>query len=167
MNDSESRTRRRWVTFGEIIGVAALIISALGLWITWRSTQDNKPTRVVEQKQAIPLTLRGSAGRDGRELVLAPVEPSHALESLTLSIAKLPPIEVGSDGRLSAGDVEAVLKDRDRDRKGAGKVPVRIAAHYVEMGAERRGGGTYLLRYRWEGGGLFGGRSLRLVGLSR
>src|SRR5205085_1183196 len=40
-------------------------------------------------------------------------------------------------------------------------------AHYVEMGADRRGGGTYVLRYRWEGGGLFGGRSVRLVGLSR
>ena len=43
-------------------------------------------------------------------------------------------------------------------------MPVRIAARYVEMGTDRRGGGTYVLRYRWEGGGLFGGRSLRLVG---
>jgi hypothetical protein len=167
MSNSDSRVRRRWVTFGETIGVAALIISALGLWITWRATQDDKPTRVVEQKQAIPLTLRGTAGRDGRELVLAPVEAGHALESLTLTITGSPPIEIGSDGRLGADDVESALKDRDRDRKGAGKVPVRIAARYVEMGAERRGGGTYTLRYRWEGGGLFGGRSLRLVGLSR
>ena len=46
-------------------------------------------------------------------------------------------------------------------------VPVRIAAHYVEMGADRRGGGSYVLRYRWEGGGLFGGRSLRILGLGR
>lgn len=167
MSDPDSRSRRRWVTFGEIIAVAALIISALGLWITWRSTQNDKPTRVVEQKQAIPLTLRGTADRDGRALVLAPVEAGHALESLTVTIQGSPPIDVGSDGRLSAGDVEAALKDRDRDRKGAGKVPVRIAARYVEMGAERRGGATYQLRYRWEGGGLFGGRSLRLVGLSR
>jgi len=42
-----------------------------------------------------------------------------------------------------------------------------MEAHYVESGAERRGGGSYVLRYKWEGGGLFGGRSLRLVGLSR
>lgn len=170
MSDSQSpksEARRRWVTFGEIIGVAALIISALGLWISWRSTQDEKPTRVVEQKQAIPLTLRGTADRDGRQLVLAPVEAGHALESLTVTVPGKPPIEVGSDGKLSADDVESALKDRDRDRKGASKVPVRIAARYVEMGADRRGGGTYQLRYRWEGGGLFGGRSLRLVGLSR
>ncbi len=165
MNDSQSR--RRWVTLGEIIGVAALIISALGLWITWRATRDDQPTRVVEQKQAIPLSLRGTAERDGRELVLAPVEAGHALESLVLTISGSPPIEVGSDGRLGASDVQAALKDRDRDRKGSGKLPVRITARYVEMGADRRGGGTYVLRYRWEGGGLFGGRSLRLVGLSR
>ena len=39
-------------------------------------------------------------------------------------------------------------------------VPVRIDARYVEAGTDRRGGGSYVLRYKWEGGGLFGGRSL-------
>src|SRR4029079_12835455 len=34
-------------------------------------------------------------------------------------------------------------------------------------GSDRRGGGAYVLRYKWEGGGLFGGRSLRLAGLAR
>lgn len=167
MSELKSKTRRSWITFGELVAVAALIISALGLWMTWRATQDDKPTRVVEQKQPIALALRGTADKDGRELVLAPVETGHALTSLTVTIAGSPAVEVGSDGRLDAADVEAALKDRDKDRKGAGKVPVRIAARYVEMGAERRGGGTYVLRYKWEGGGLFGGRSLRLTGLSR
>jgi hypothetical protein len=46
-------------------------------------------------------------------------------------------------------------------------VPIRIDARYVEMGADRKGGGDYVLRYRWEGGGLFGGHSVRLTGLSR
>jgi hypothetical protein len=167
MKDSESRPRRRGISFGEIIGLAALIVSALGLWITWQSTQEDRPTRVVEQKQPIPLTLRGTAGRDGRELILSPVEPGHALLSLTFTIMGSPPIEIASDGRLDADDVEAAVRDRDRDRKGAGKLPVRIAVRYVEAGAERRGGGPYVLRYRWEGGGLFGGRSLRLTGFSR
>ena len=46
-------------------------------------------------------------------------------------------------------------------------MPVRIAARYVEMGKDRRGGGSYVIRYRWEGGGLFGGRSLKLTGFGR
>jgi hypothetical protein len=167
MTESESaksESRRRWVTFGEIIGLAALLISGLGLWLSWQSSHDDKPTRVVEQKQSIPLILRGAAERDGRQLVITPVEPSHALESLTVTIAGRA-IDVGSDGRLSAGDVEPALKDKKSE--GVRKASVRVAARYVEAGTERRANGTYVLSYRWEGGGLFGGRSLRLVGLSR
>ncbi len=164
MSDSESR--RRWVTLGEIIALLALVVSAAGLWLTWKSNDNDKPTRVVEQKQAIPLTLRGKADNDGRSLTIEPVEASHALESLTLTIKGASPIEVGSDGELGASEVEAALGNRD-ESKGAHSVPVHIAARYVEMGKDRRGGGTYVLRYRWEGGGLFGGRSLKLTGFGR
>jgi hypothetical protein len=165
---SKARKRRRWINFGELVALAALIVSALGVWINWKndSTED-KPTRIVEQKQAIPLTLRGTAQDDGRALLIAPVEQSHALESLKISLPGASAIEVGGDGRLSASDVEETLKDKDKERKGSHSVPVRIDARYVEAGADRHGGGSYVLRYRWEGGGLFGGRSLRLTGLSR
>lgn len=127
MNESDSRTRRRWVTLGEIIGVAALLISALGLWITWRATQDDRPTRVVEQRQPIPLTLRGKAERDGRELVIAPVEPSHALESVKFFISGIDAMELGSEGSLKADDVAAKLSGKDLD-KGAHSIKVRITA---------------------------------------
>jgi len=163
---TDSQSRRRWVTLGEIIALLALVVSAAGLWLTWKSNGEDKPTRVVEQRQAIPLTLRGKAEHDGRTLAIEPVENSHALESLTLTIKGAPPIEVGSDGELDASEVEGALKDRD-ESKGPHSVPVRVAARYVEMGKDRRGGGTYVLRYRWESGGLFGGRSLKLTGFSR
>jgi hypothetical protein len=163
---SDSETRRRWVTLGEIIALLALVVSAAGLWLTWKSSGEDKPTRVVEQKQAIPLTLRGKAGDEGRNLTIEPVESGHALESLTLTIKGASPIEVGSDGQLSASDLEAALKNRE-EAKGPHSVPVRIAARYVEMGKDRTGGGTYVLRYRWEGGGIFGGRSLKLTGFGR
>ena len=163
---SDSENRRRWVTLGEIIALLALVVSAAGLWLTWKSNNEDKTTKVVEQKQAIPLTLRGKAVSDGRALSIEPVEASHALESLTVTIKGASPIQVGSDGELSASDVETALKSRDED-KGAHSVPVRISARYVEMGKDRTGGGTYVLRYRWEGGGLFGGRSLKLKGFGR
>lgn len=167
MNESETRARRRWITLGEIIALAALVISALGVWIAWKSSSANGPTRIVEQRQTIPLTLRARPDDDDRGLEINPVEPGHALESLTLTIKGIRPIEVGSDGTLNASDVEAALKDRDKDGKGSFSIPVRIDARYVEAGADRRGGGSYILTYRWEDGGLFGGRSLRLTGLTR
>lgn len=169
MSETESqRRRRRWINLGELIALAALIVSALGVWISWKGNGDDKPTRIVEQRQAIPLTLRATADRDGRTLTISPVEPSHALESLTLTLPSASPIEIGSDGELAASDVEAALKSRDKEPKDRTlSVPVRIAARYVEAGTDRHGGGAYVLRYRWEGGGLFAGRSLRLVSLSR
>jgi hypothetical protein len=168
MSESESERRRRLINLGELIALAALIVSAAGVWISWKSSDNDKPTRIVEQRQSIPLTLRAKPQDDGQTLEISPVEPTHALESLTVTLAGAPAIEVGSDGQLDASDVEAALKGHEKDAKDRTlSVPVRIQAHYVEAGKERRGGGTYTLRYRWEGGGLFGGRSLRLVGLSR
>jgi hypothetical protein len=169
MSESESqRRRRRLISLGELIALAALVVSAVGVWISWKMSGNDKPARVVEQRQSIPLSLRGTPGRDGRALTISPAESSHALESLTITIAGAAPIEVGSDGELSASDVEAALKDRVRESKDdTHSVLVRIQAHYVEAGADKHDGGTYRLRYRWEGGGLFGGRSLRLVGLMR
>jgi len=162
MNETE---KRRWINLGEIIAVAALVVSAVGVWIAWKSSTNNQPTRVVEQRQPIPLTLRGTAQDDGRRLVISPVESSHALESLTLTIKGAYPIELGSDGALDADTVGSKVK-KDED-KGTHSVAVRIDARYVEMGKDRRGGGNYVLRYRLEGGGLLGGRSVRLIGLSR
>jgi hypothetical protein len=40
-------------------------------------------------------------------------------------------------------------------------------ARYVEAGTDKSASGSYVISYRWESGGLLGGRSLRLEGLSR
>lgn len=165
MTDEKTRPS---IALGEIIALAALIVSALGVWIAWKSSSKDEPTRIVEQKSAVPLALRGSVSSNGETLTIAPADPSHAIESLVVRIKGTPPIEAGSDGRLSARDVEQALNTRDKEAKDATlTIPVTIEARYVESGADRRGGGNYLLRYKWVGGGLFGGRSLRLVGLRR
>jgi hypothetical protein len=171
MSETESeRRRRRWVTLGELIALAALIVSAIGVWISWKGQDrpDDKPTQIVEQRQSIPLTLRAKREDDGTRLEISPVEPSHALESLRVTLPGASPIEVGSDGELDASDVQSALKGHEQDPKDRTlSVRVRIDARYVEAGKDRHGGGSYTLRYMWKGGGLFGGRSLHLVGLSR
>jgi len=165
---TDEKARRRWINFGELVALAALIVSAVGVWIAWKSSNQNKPTEVIEHRSAVPLALRGTLDADGRTLTIVPADPSHGLESLKVTIKGSSPIDIGSDGRLSASDVETSLQGRDKEAKDVThSVPVRIDARYVEAGVDRRGGGSYVLRYKWEGGGLFGGRSLRLAGLSR
>lgn len=170
MKESESERRRQLISLGELIALAALIVSAVGVWISWKTSDrvDDKPTTIVEQRQAIALTLRARAQDDGRSLVISPVETSHALESLTIAVPGAAPVEVGGDGVLAASDLESALAAHANESKDeAHGITVQIQARYVEAGADKRASGRYRLRYRWEGGGLFGGRSLRLVGLAR
>jgi len=159
------KSRMRWVTLGESIAIAALILSGLGLWHEWNK-KDEPPKVVVEKPTAIPLALRGRVRDDGRSLEISPIEDSHALDSLTIRAGSAK-IEVGSDGDLSAADLEGALGKADKDAKGTQRLPVRISAKYVEAGADKSATGSYTITYKWEGGGLFGGKSLRLVSFSR
>lgn len=162
----QRRRRLRWLTLGELLAVIAVAISALGLWKTWNSTE--QPTTIVEQRRPIALTLRGKAEDDGRSLVINPVEPGHALQSLTITLPGVAtPISIGSDGELAAGVLEDALGKGAQRSKGTHRVRARMQADYVEAGVVRKSSGGYTLAYRWEGGGLFGGRSLRLVSLAR
>ena len=126
-----------------------------------------RTTTVVEKRQSIPLTLRGKAQNGGRSLEVSPVESSHALQSLAITLPGADAINLGSDGDLSAAMSNPRSARMRPDGKGTQRVSARIVAKYVEAGADKSATGSYVIGYRWEGGGLFGGRSLRLVSLSR
>lgn len=166
----EARTRRRWINFGELIAVAALLVSAVGVWVSWKNSGD-KPDggsrKVVEQKQSIPLVLRGRVDDGGKRLTITPVESSHTLESLAIGLPGGTTVDTGDDGALSASQVEATLRARDQKLEGSHSVAVHIETRYVELGHDRTAGGAYTIRYRWDGGGLFGGHSVRFTGFSR
>lgn len=161
--ESQRRARLRWVTLGEAIAIAALILSGLGLWHELNKREEAKV--IVERPTSIPLALRGRATDDGRSLEIAPVEDGHALQSLTITAVGLE-IELGSDGELSSGALEDALGKPDGG-EDLQRLRVRIAARYVEAGADKSASGFYVLTYKWDDGGLLGGKSLRLVGLSR
>ena len=164
----QRRRRLRWLTLGEIIAVIAVAISAIGLWKGWDEGRE-KPV-LVEKRASVPLTLRGVARKDGRSLLVEPVEASHSLDSASLSFGTNR-IELAGDAQLDATDFERAVEKSDaakNEKPGDGlhRLPLRIEARYVEAGQTRRSVANYALVYRWEEGGLFGGRSLRLAGLS-
>ena len=163
---TDQPTRRTFISLGETIALAALLISAVGVWIAWKSSKEDKPTRFVEQRQPIPLALRAKAEDDGRQLVISPLEGSHALDSLTVAVNRAYPEVLESDGILKANYIQSRLTEKQMD-KGEHTIKLGLNIHYVEMGAEREVSRDYTLRYRVERGGLLGGRSVRLVSLSR
>jgi hypothetical protein len=108
--------------------------------------------------------------KDGRSLRIEPVEASHSLDGATLSFGTTK-VEFAGDAQLNAGDFERAVEKSEaakdqRPGDGLHRLPLRLEARYVEAGETRRSAANYALIYRWEAGGLFGGRSLRLVGLS-
>ena len=165
LSPERAQARKRWIGFGEAVGLLAVLISGLGLWKSWQ--ENDKPTRIVEQREPIALALRAKAENEGRVLAIAPVEQDHALQSLAIQLTPNGTVQVGSDGELTARDVEQALGKAAEDGDGRHNVSAKVRADYVEAGTTRHSSGDYVLTYRWEGGGLFGGRSLRLVGLSR
>ena len=163
--EAQRRSRLRWITLAEAIAIAALILSGLGLWREWNK-RDEPPRVVIEKPTSIPLALRGKVKDEGRAIDISAIEDSHALQSLTVTVAGSK-IELGSDGELNAGAIESALGKQAEDGKGTHRVRLRIESRYVEAGADKTAAGSYVLSYKWEGGGLFGGRSLRFTGMSK
>jgi hypothetical protein len=162
---NDGRARRRWIGFGETIGLAAVIISALGLWNSWRSDGGEKPSPQAEARAAVPIAFRGQIENGGKSMTIAPIEPGHSLESLTITVGGKPAISIGGDGRLAASQVESLVGDSGKDRK-PGSLTTLIEARYIEAGRLKRGHGRYRISYRWSDGGLFGGDRLRLTSLN-
>lgn len=162
---SEPPQRKSRVSIGEGIAIAALFVSALGLWNSWRDDERRGPTEIVEKKTAVPLVLRGRVDNNGERLVVEPVEATHALDSLKFAFASGRAIETGSNGTLAAGEVEDALPENTE--KIDGQILATVTGRYVESGQDREASRRYAIRYRWEGGGLFEGKRLRIVDFRR
>jgi len=165
----EKARRRRRIALGEAIGIAALLISALGLWNSWRNGDDDKPAVVIDRvPKPIPLVLRGAVSDDGKVIRLAPLESTHALDEVVITAR--PPAKgtatFGSDPMLSAAMIETWLPDGGK-HEGRGTLAVDTVARYVETGETRTAKQRYRIGYAWKDGGLFGGKSVRLTAFSR
>lgn len=165
----EKARRRRRLALGEAIGIAALVISGLGLWNSWRNS-DDKPAAVVVDRapKPIPLVLRGTIDEDGKVVRLAPLEASHALDTLALTAAApgKGTASFGSEPMLSASMVETWLP-ADGPREGSGTLIVNAVATYVEAGESRTARQRYRIAYLWKDGGLLSGKAVRLTGFTR
>lgn len=162
---SEPTKPKSRVSIGEGIALAALFVSALGLWNSWREDESSGPTEIVEKKAAVPLVLRGRVEDNGERLVVEPVEATHALDSLKFAFASGKTIETGGNGTLTAAEVEDALPEKSE--KIDGQILATVTGRYVESGKDRELSRRYAIRYRWEGGGLFEGKRLRIVDFRR
>jgi hypothetical protein len=179
MSDSATeRTRRRWITLGETLAVAAVMISALTLYLNWADKRDERADRAAlshkASARAATLVLNADAVRDDR-MTLKPADPEQIIQSQTILFPKalgIAAVDTTGDPRIEADWFETALKHaRERaglpdDSVGDDRLPVAITTRFVVAGDAHTAVALYDVGYGVSGR-LLGGHHLALRGLSR
>ncbi|MBA3878617.1 MAG: hypothetical protein C0500_02750 [Sphingobium sp.] len=163
--------RRRWITLGEIVAVAGLIISALALYLSYADRRADEAERqrekASEEKVRSVVLLNAAPADGGRKLALK--DATHAVQSITVAFPSATGIGTQAssvtpeiDSRWFAAKLLA-LTDRGPD-DATGRLPVLITADYWDGDTQRHDAAIYDIV--WESHGrLIDGRALRLKGL--
>ncbi|QNA83945.1 hypothetical protein G4G27_08055 [Sphingomonas sp. So64.6b] len=164
-------TRRRWVTLAELVGVAGLIIAALGLWMTWSDRraddQEKQVEKASEAKVRTLVMLKASAESGGERLKLT--DAAHDIQDIDVTFPSALGVAAQTsllEPRIDAGWVSApllTLTDNGPDSQ-QGRIPVLITASYWDADKERRDTAIYDMVWKTEGR-VLRGRALRLEGL--
>ncbi|MEG3122522.1 hypothetical protein [Sphingomonas sp. GB1N7] len=161
-------TRRRWVSLAELVGVAGLVIAALGLWMTWSDRRADvnakQAERATEAKVRTLVMLKASG--NGDKLTLS--DAAHDVQSIDVTFPKALGIAALSDvdPKIEANWFSRALLDLTDGGpdKREGRLPVLIAAHYWDGDVERKDSAIYDVTWKTEGRFL-AGRALKVEGL--
>ena len=169
--------KRRWVTFGELIGVGALLIAGLGYWDSHRERTAEKHAETAAERRAAARSaflLRGRPSADGATLRLEPAIGDQVIQSQTVLFpteVRADPVRTTGDSRLERGWFEAgVLAARRRthdrgDTAGDRRAPVTVETVYLSDGETRTDRALYDIGYTVRGR-LIGGDHIALEGVS-
>jgi hypothetical protein len=168
--------RRRWLTLGEVLAVAAVIISALTFWNSYSERRSAEIERESAARsadaKARTIVLRGTVDASGETLALA-ATGGQDIQGLTVSFPaalELEPIDV-TNPRIEAGWFDDALRRARRDAgqrdedAGDERLPVAVTTRYVVDGAMLADTSLYDVGYGVRERFLRGG-TVRLRGLS-
>ncbi|QDZ07556.1 hypothetical protein FPZ24_08700 [Sphingomonas panacisoli] len=163
-------TRRRWINLGEFVAVAGLIIAAVGLWLTYHDRQADEADKQAEKKAEASerATYVVKSSMRGNDVVITP-DDRHALGDIAVTF----PTALGVSSQTSPTQTipaswfkSALLKATDGGADDQeGKLPVLLTVNYMDDDQQRSTTGVYDIVWRTKGGGLIGGRSLKVVGM--
>ena len=164
--------RRRWITIGELVAVAGVLIAAVSLWMNWSDKRDDavktEAQQTAESRKATTATLIGKAEDGGDQVALTdPAQPAVASIDVTFPRA----LVVATQGSIVPPRIEAdwiaapllKLTDGGSDRV-RGRVPVAIATTITQGDTPSVDHAIYDVVFATEGR-TFGGRALKLEGV--
>ncbi|WP_174274173.1 hypothetical protein [Sphingomonas bacterium] len=174
-----ARLRRRWLTLGELLGIAAVLISALTFWNSYRertnTERERQSSESKSERAATILVLRATTDRDGRVLSLTPRAQNQTVQSQRLRFPAalgLQAIDTTGDARIERSWFSHPLVKLRRNAgaaertAGDAQLPVAITTQYLVDGEAHVDRALYTIGYSTEHGFL-AGTTVRLKGLSR
>jgi len=178
---SEGAMRRRWIrwlTLAEILGVAALLISALTLWNNYSERRASEESRSAEDRKADTrartLVLKAVREKDGDRLTLGAAAADQIIQGQTIAFPKalgVDPVD-STDPRIEARWFADGLKQARHDAgedervRGDARLPVAITTRFTVNGELAEDVTLYDIGYITQSGGLLGGIDIKLRGLS-
>ena len=175
----QARVRRRWLTLGELLAIAGVLISALALWNSYRERTASEAAHSAEasasRRRAAILTLKAVPDKDGRVLALSPHGDAQVIQSQTIRFPTalgIAPVETSSDARIERARLEAALVKARRDAgarpetAGDARLPVLVTTTFLADGDPHVDRAVYQIGYR-TAHGFLSGTDVRLRGLSR
>lgn len=168
-----ARIRRRWINLGEVLAVMGLVISGLALWNGYAERKTNAEERAAEKakQSSVSRLLVLKAAGEGRRLDLSAHDPGQAIQGQTMLFPS--PFGLGAvettEPRIEADWVKRGLKAAHEKHSmvpGDARVPVAVTTRFVADGETVTDTAIYDVGYRESGGGLFGGTSVELKGVS-
>ena len=161
------RRRLRLITFAELIGVLAVLISAASYWDSHR---EHAKAEAVPKAAPVPLLLSATANGERSMLALNPARGEAVVQTQTLSFPagiRADPVETTGNARIEAGWIESGIRRAvpSKDDARPPRLPVGIVTVYEDGGATRQDAALYDIGYTMHER-LLRGRVVELEGIT-
>lgn len=142
MKETErAASRRRWITLGEVVGILALVVSALSYWDAHQErTVAAKATAAAGPSRPAGLVLTAAVEDGGDRLALRPAGADQVIQTQTIRFPTMvapSPVETTGNARIEASWFEPGLRTALKGAKlhaGRHRLPAVIETTYLAGG---------------------------------
>ena len=163
--------RRRWITLGEIVAVAGLLIAAVSLWLTYtdrRSDEaEKRADRQAEKASASRYEIAATVDGSGDLTIVR--DGDHPLGDVTITFPKalgIAPLAAPAQTIALGAYRAALLKATDGGPDAqTGRLPVMLQVEYWDGDTRHEARGIYDIAWKMQGRVVLG-RTLEIQGLT-
>lgn len=152
----QARTRRRWITLGEIVGIGALIISGLSYWDAHQE-RAAAPKAAAAPAKPVPLVLTGTLNAAHDRIDFHPAASGQVIQTQTVhfpTAVRSDAVDTTGNARIEAAWFETGLRTALKGAKlhaGRHRLAVGIETVFIDGDTTHTDRAIYDLGYSLHG----------------